>query len=195
MSNEQAKNYVKRKQIIVNKEFQFRYMKQILFIIMVSLLFNSILITASVYFITKKSIELRLPNVMEQKLTSDVLINDINNSLIVVIPTIILICIIVFGIASIFLSHRIAGPLFKLERWLKTLSDGDFSTLFKLRRKDELKNFTQVIENVDVELSSRIKKIKELLEKSKANINNKEELTNNIKNIENIIGKFKTLNN
>ena len=30
MSNEEKNPYIKRKQLIVNKEFQFRYMKQIL---------------------------------------------------------------------------------------------------------------------------------------------------------------------
>ena len=174
MSNEEKKSFTKRTQIIVNKAFQIKYIKNILFIVSVSLLFNSLLISGSVYYVTKKSIESRLPNVIEQKLTSEVLINDISNSLIIVIPTIIFLCILIFGILSVFASHRIAGPLFKLEKWLKTLSSGDFSMAFKLRKKDEFKNFTEVIGNVDIELSNKIKRIKKLVENIKLDLNNKE---------------------
>ena len=65
--------------------------------------------------------------------------------------------------------------------------------VFKLRKKDEFKNFTEVIGNVDIELSNKIKRIKKLVENIKLDLNNKETLNNDIKNLENVIGEFKIL--
>src|SRR5258706_11174877 len=44
------------------------------------------------------------------------------------------------GLFSFLISHYIAGPIFRLERGLKALEQGDFSQRIQLRKRDELKN-------------------------------------------------------
>lgn len=94
-----------------------------------------------------------------------------------------LVSIVIVGIATIivmfFVSHRIAGPLYKLESSLKSLGNGDLSFDIYFRRKDEIKRLADVfntaskdlnrlIKDVKIEsthLDSAIKELKTLLEK------------------------------
>lgn len=54
-------------------------------------------------------------------------------------------CIFILFI-SIFLSHKIAGPIYRIEKDLKALSkDGDLTRVFRLRKKDEMQEVVQAI--------------------------------------------------
>jgi methyl-accepting chemotaxis protein len=45
------------------------------------------------------------------------------------------------GLMALFESHRIAGPVYRFEKTLRALIDGDFSQRIRLRKYD---NFTQL---------------------------------------------------
>ena len=47
---------------------------------------------------------------------------------------------------SIYVSHKIAGPLYRLEKDVRALSqDGDLTRVFRLRRRDELKEMVEAL--------------------------------------------------
>ena len=47
---------------------------------------------------------------------------------------------------SIFLSHKVAGPIYRIEKDLKALSrDGDLTRVFRLRKWDEMQEVAQAI--------------------------------------------------
>lgn len=50
-----------------------------------------------------------------------------------------------FGLWSVFLTHRICGPLYAMQRDLQLLTDGHFPKYRPLRRKDEFKSFHKVL--------------------------------------------------
>lgn len=52
----------------------------------------------------------------------------------------IAVLIVVCGIYSIFLTHRIAGPIFAFNRMAKTIAAGDLTIRTRLREKDEFKD-------------------------------------------------------
>lgn len=58
------------------------------------------------------------------------------------------------AIAGILLSHRIAGPLVRMEGFIKGMATGDFSSRLTLRKKDELRNLANYL-NI---LSEKMKK-------------------------------------
>lgn len=62
-----------------------------------------------------------------------------------------IIAVILF-IAGIFLSHRMAGPLFALTREMKKLKEGDLTAHLRLRKRDEFKElkapFNQWVESM-----------------------------------------------
>ncbi|MFH1848542.1 MAG: methyl-accepting chemotaxis protein [Candidatus Omnitrophota bacterium] len=82
-------------------------------------------------------------------------------------------------LVSIFLSHRIAGPLFNIERFMKGIAKGDLSKKLILRKNDELKDLAKTINEMVDDLRGRTKDMKRLTnickletEKLKHSINN-----------------------
>lgn len=74
---------------------------------------------------------------------------------------------IIFGglalaIRSMFLTHRIAGPLFKMERSIKNMGEGDISSKIYLRKKDEGKELAYQINQFNSNLSRKIELLKKL---------------------------------
>ena len=53
--------------------------------------------------------------------------------------------ILFFGAISIFISHRIAGPLYRIKRSLSKITQGDLSVFVKLRKWDDLKDLAEHI--------------------------------------------------
>jgi methyl-accepting chemotaxis protein len=51
--------------------------------------------------------------------------------------------ILFFGAISIFISHRIAGPLYRIKRSLSKVTQGDLSVVVKLRKWDDLKDLAE----------------------------------------------------
>lgn len=69
-------------------------------------------------------------------------------SLLLMTPVVVLI--------AILLSHRIAGPIYRLEKTLAALAEGDIATRVTLRKRDELKSLADGINLVVDSLRSKI---------------------------------------
>lgn len=61
---------------------------------------------------------------------------------------------------SIFLSHKIAGPLYRVERFIKGVARGDLSAKLRLRKGDELQELAEAINDMTDDLKNRVKKLK-----------------------------------
>ena len=60
----------------------------------------------------------------------------------------------------IYLSHRIAGPLFRFEKTINEISDGDLSFRVNLRKADQLKSLQGPVNNLLTNMDERIKQLK-----------------------------------
>lgn len=49
--------------------------------------------------------------------------------------------VISFGVASVFVTHRIVGPLFSMERTIREMAAGDLTVRARIRKGDELQTF------------------------------------------------------
>ncbi len=56
--------------------------------------------------------------------------------------------VIGIGAAGIVMTHRIAGPMFKLRRVLREVGSGALGITVTLRRKDELREFSQAVDDM-----------------------------------------------
>lgn len=65
-------------------------------------------------------------------------------------------------IFSIFLSHKVAGPLYRIEKFLKGVANGDLSAKLRLRKGDELQDLAEAINDMTDDLKYRVKKLKGL---------------------------------
>jgi methyl-accepting chemotaxis protein len=80
---------------------------------------------------------------------------------------IILITMVGIGIAAmvmfILLSHRIAGPMYRFEKALKEIEDGDLTARVDIRKTDQLTELKDSINAVASSLDGRIGRIKRSL--------------------------------
>lgn len=62
--------------------------------------------------------------------------------------------ILIFAIISIFVSHKVAGPIFRLKRSICQISQGDLNVVVKLRKWDDLQDVADCINNLTGELKT-----------------------------------------
>jgi methyl-accepting chemotaxis protein len=55
----------------------------------------------------------------------------------------------------LILSHRLAGPIYRLERDLEDIAKGNFSIRIKFRKKDELKSIAEGINRILDEMEKK----------------------------------------
>ncbi|MFA4982503.1 MAG: HAMP domain-containing protein [Candidatus Omnitrophota bacterium] len=80
----------------------------------------------------------------------------VNRSL---IPKILLLALFLF-IGGIFASHKIAGPIYRIEQSAEAIREGDLRVNFHTRKDDELKEAALVLEDMVESLRGDILKIK-----------------------------------
>jgi len=85
------------------------------------------------------------------------------------IQLVVFVFVLVF--VTVFLSHRVAGPLVNLDNSLARVADGDLTTRLQLRPRDELKNirdsFNRAMTSLHDKVAAdrgRIKEVKNLLQ-------------------------------
>jgi methyl-accepting chemotaxis protein len=64
-------------------------------------------------------------------------------------------------IVILFISHKIAGPLFRFEKELNEIGKGDLTKTIKLRKKDQFKDLAESLNNMTTDLRSRVLVVKE----------------------------------
>jgi len=157
----------KRKQYIIAKRFQLKYAGVIL-----SLMF----ITAGccayiVYYTAMILLGEKLANVYPQGHLAAIM-NLVNFrilvSMLVVSP--IVVCL------GIYLSHKIAGPLFRIERVLDDMSKGDLSERIRLRKGDEMVSLANSVNRLTDSLSLTIMGGKSRIENALKELNDLKEL-------------------
>lgn len=70
------------------------------------------------------------------------------------------------GAAGIFVTHKVAGPIFKMKRHLREVSQGKLDVPWGLRKGDELVDFFEAFREMVVSLRSRREKEIERLDKA-----------------------------
>lgn len=71
---------------------------------------------------------------------------------------------VVVSTLSLFLSHRIAGPLFRIEKSMDEVAKGNLAFHITLRRRDEAKELAEKVNAMVGVLSGRIREIREQTE-------------------------------
>jgi len=130
---------IRRRTYIVGGSYQI---KHIVFILAVTLGFTlvSVLITYyAVYNVFIKALE---------QIYSQPYIQEILHILHINIAVKIALLIPVVIVIGIFLSHRVAGPLYRIGKSLDDMAQGDYSFIVRLRKRDEFKNLAAKLNNV-----------------------------------------------
>lgn len=99
--------------------------------------------------------EAELLSVQQQDALANAL-RAVNRSL---FPKVMVLAVIIF-IAGIFISHKIAGPMFRIEKSAEAIRDGDLSVSFKIRKGDEMKEASSALEEMVDSLQADFTRIK-----------------------------------
>lgn len=109
---------------------------------------------------------------------------------------------IVFSIAGILLSHKVAGPIFRVERVAEELSRGNLDIKVKFRKGDELHDLANSLNTMIDGIKSIVREDKvitnrlvELADKLKADMGREKSLKKDVKDaideLSDIVGKLK----
>lgn len=147
-----------RRQYLIKKSFQVRFIiKFCLIVIAASLIMGSVVYFHSGKTLTTAFVNSRLKIVSTRDFILPILIYSF-------LITVALISILTIAVV-LLISHKIAGPLYRVEKILNEMGKGSFPSLesIKLRKKDELKSLAEAMKNMVVYLKEKT----ELLNKVK----------------------------
>ena len=131
-----AQTKYKRTQFIVKKGFQLRYISMILAIMLLSAVISGY----TIYYNAWVYLGSKLASVYPQGRLVH-MFRSINIKLAINLAFVAMLCT---GI-GIIVSHRIAGPIDRMIKFVNKLTAGDYSRRLTLREKDELKDLASAI--------------------------------------------------
>lgn len=74
-------------------------------------------------------------------------------------PKVMVLAVMIF-IAGIFVSHKIAGPMYRIEKSAEAIRNGDLSVSFRMRKGDEMKEASSALEDMVDSLQADFARIK-----------------------------------
>ena len=152
-----AQSY-KRRLFFVKREFQFNFIWRFCLLILV----GGTLSTGLILYFSRGT----LTSMFQQ---SRLVITDTAFTVLPVAIYTNLITIVLISLATIcvtlFVSHKIAGPLFRFEKDIKAIANGDLTLMIHLRDDDQLRELAEDINAMTVSLNKKIRDFQKGLEK------------------------------
>lgn len=139
-----ASHKTKRRQWIVNRPLQFRFVKVLVLVLCFMAVLSVLAVYAAVWF-----------SVSSFELTSNLLITSLLKSIcwLIFLELLLILPFVVWW--GIRLSHRVAGPLFRIHAALTRMANGQYDVSVNLRAGDELQEFADVINALAKSLQNR----------------------------------------
>jgi methyl-accepting chemotaxis protein len=143
----------RRRIYFIEKNFQRWFIIRFCMLVLLGFLFTGILL----YLFAERTTTVSFENTKAVvKSTADYLFP-------ILVQTIIIVTIFVAIMAimlTLFVSHKIGGPLYRLKKELNAISEGDLSSDFKIRKEDQLQDVAKCLNDMKAKLRERIKEIK-----------------------------------
>ncbi|MFH1351514.1 MAG: methyl-accepting chemotaxis protein [Pseudomonadota bacterium] len=161
----------KRRIILIDTKFQYRFIRNIsiLAILIVAASLSVLAIISFIYGDVQVKIAQPLPFPMKETLGFE----GKQTTLFGIFWPTMLICIIatlaVTFIFGIFVSHRMAGPIFRIERVLGEMAEGDLRGEICLRKKDEFKPLAFSVNILKRQWREPIRELKEIYRQLECN--------------------------
>ncbi len=184
----------KRRKYYIDKGFQLKFIIKFCTLIIITSLLTGLLI----YYFNQKTTTVAFENLK-------VVVKSTSSFILPIMLQILIIVTLLTGIGTVivtlFTSHKIAGPLYRLKTDLERIKNGDFSSPIQIRTKDQLQKVISEVNSMCLNLKDSIgalktdwTSIKEILVKlqSQAKDEEKKKLQDNISKIDSALTKFKT---
>jgi methyl-accepting chemotaxis protein len=145
----EAKPNFKRRKFFIKKEFQSRFILVFCLLVLLGAIISTSL---TIYF-------------SQGNLTSSFSKShlEVTTTAAFVLPAVIytnLITIIIISLSilalTLFVSHKIAGPLFRIEKDIKVIAEGDLTHIIYLRQKDQIRELSIDINKMTTNLKEKM---------------------------------------
>ncbi len=146
----------RRRNYLINREFQFRYIGRMI----IGIIVMAMIVSFTVYYTTWARIMDEFYNVARIASRFAPLFNSINQTLLVIL-LVFLVLVVIF---SVFISHRIAGPIYRFEKTLQAIAGGDMTMRVDLRKRDEFKQLADAMNEMVGELRNSLSSNRTLIE-------------------------------
>lgn len=153
---ENARGY-KRKTVYIKKDFQFKFILKFCLILLAGVIIS----TSLLYYFSQETLTTSFEN---SRLV-------IQNTGLAILPAIIVTNLITLGIiciaaiiVTLFVSHRLAGPMFRFEKDINRIKDGDLGVKIHLREKDQFSEMALALNNMTQGIHEKISKVNHRLD-------------------------------
>ena len=150
--SQQERTY-KRRQYFIKKDFQFKFILKFCLIILI----GTILSTGLLFLFSQGTLT---SSFQQSRLV-------IKNTALTILPAVIYTNLIMLGlitlatiVVTLFVSHKIAGPLFRFEKELKDIEKGDLTKSIKLRKKDQTTDLADSLNKMTASLHGKVLEIR-----------------------------------
>jgi methyl-accepting chemotaxis protein len=134
---------LQRRNYIVHRKFQFRMLGLLLMLVFAATLFTTLI---NHYFFLSSIVN--FIEEYERPPTGSELIIASTKPLLVILP----VAFLVLAVVCIFVSHRIAGPLYRLKMFMEKVQNGDYTVKLRFRKGDAIHDvadsFNQMVEGI-----------------------------------------------
>jgi methyl-accepting chemotaxis protein len=144
-------NIQKRRIYFIDKEFQTKYILLTIFLLL-TYTFAFIIIIFSPYILTLYFDFYSLSEKAEAARTLLILHAKVWPGIAGII--------LLFGVLSIFITHKIAGPLYRLKKTISEITNGNLDVRVKLRKGDDLKDLAEHVNMLSEELRTFVNTVK-----------------------------------
>lgn len=209
----------KRKNYMVKRSFQVRLMARIFSVIavIIALLTGSLFIVNELSFKTAKSsvskhIESLTAGDESQNVSpTDIFkrtakvgqqitkaVDDMRGNMIKAFIAALVLALLLTGTVFLLISHRIAGPVYRIEKSLQALEQGDLTMRVYLRDQDEFKDLGDIFNSMTASLNDKVNRIQQTIiqlqidmEKENIDAETKRRLIDRVASLENLLKQFK----
>lgn len=137
----------RRSNILINRKFQFKFAFFVCsWIFILSMIYPIIIYNLFEYFL--KFVPAQTPEMVLR-------MRDVQGQVIMLLAMLQLVFLAITFLISIFLSHRIAGPLYKLRKALDEISRGNFDQRITFRKNDHFTELQDTFNEMSEHLAIR----------------------------------------
>lgn len=177
-----------RRNYFIDKEFQTKFILKFCLIVVLS----SLVLSFFIIFLSRGSTTVTIENARVMvKGSADFIFPIMLQTLL--IATVFSAAAV--SVLTLFISHRISGPLYRMKREIDILKSGDLTPSFKIRENDQLQHLASALSELSGSLRDKHKAVKEKASQLRDLLRqpqyNKEAVESKLKELEDALNYFK----
>jgi len=182
----------KKRRYMIDPDFQYGIIRKIAFLSSMGIIISLSFLTLIHYLYGDVQLALLQPDPFTSSETLDTLAMQRNliDLLWPVLSVCVLVALVITFVLGIIISHRMAGPIFRIRKILLAISEGELRGRIRLRKKDDFKSLAEAVNTLNNSLTSTIDELHEVY--GKLEVGDDSRKKDALKAFHGILSRFKT---